>query len=440
MGKKYKKPKIKMRSYGDGQELPTIKSKEGLFKKPEFFLIGGDYYDPESNTKFPGESTTPIKGPSKRAIKGKGKRSGEAYLEIGRDSGRPTHADDFAAMENINPIKQKYSSQSGMESAVKRWQSPHKLTGDPDKSTFNYADKNRAKTEKEKFGVTSKKGQEKKIAKEKKKADKEAYKKTDEFKEKRAKQQDTVQAVGRAMMAYAGLKPGEAGESATAKLKKEKAPSEEAEKPKTDLHTDHSGDVLKSNTPKFKFRKGNQGESKADYEAAYDAAHDKFKKDNPNAYSTSNKTTGGLQRRGDIEAMSSMMRKIKNPRKVEKEKISGSDFGTGSFTGTKKTITKGDKTIVKTKKKGDDGTWKKKTSEKTVGDEYGDGKVKYVDKSKYNRKASEKNPKKKIKKTKVKEVYESGEKVKDTYKVKRVDGKNRRKATRKDGEWKAKKK
>jgi len=127
MGKKYRKPKIKMRSYGDGQELPTVKSKAGLFKKPEFFLIGGDYYDPESNTKFPGESTTPIKGPSKRAIKGKGKRSGEAYLEIGRDSGRPTHADDFAAMENITPIKQKYSSKSAMNEAVKKWQSLDKF-------------------------------------------------------------------------------------------------------------------------------------------------------------------------------------------------------------------------------------------------------------------------------------------------------------------------
>lgn len=37
-------------------------------------------------------------------------------------------------------------------------------------------------------------------------------------------------------------------------------------------------------TPKFEFRRGNQGESKADYTAAYDAAHDKFKKANPNAY------------------------------------------------------------------------------------------------------------------------------------------------------------
>ena len=147
-----------------------------------------------------------------------------------------------------------------------------------------------------------------------------------------------------------------------------------------------------------------------------------------------------MKSRKDLERSSGIMMKIKNPRKVVKEEISGSDFGTGSFTGTKKTITKGDKTTVKTKKKGDDGNWKKKTSEKTVGDEYGDGKVKYVDKSKYSRKASEKNPKKKIKKTKVKEVYKGGEKVKDTYKTKRVDGNNRRKATRKDGEWKGRKK
>lgn len=287
MAKKIKKPKIKMRSYGGGKELPTVKSKEGLFKKPEFFLIGGDYYDPESNTKFSGESTTPIKGPSKRAIKGKGKRSGEAYLEIGRDSGRPTHADDFAAMENITPIQQKYSSQSGMESAVKRWQSPHKLTGDPGKSTFNYADKSRAKTEKEKYGVTSKKG-EKEIAKEKRKADKEAYRKSDEFKEKRAKTTDTVQAVGRAMMAFSGLTPGSPGESAVSKLKKEreKASSESAAIPKTKTHSEDSEEVL-----------------------------DVSGKDKGNTTEIAPKASP--KRRGDIEAMSAMMRKIKNPRKVE---------------------------------------------------------------------------------------------------------------------------
>ena len=93
-------PNVKTRNYG-GEDLQIRKSKEGIFKKPEFFLIGGDYYDPESDTKFVGESTTPIKGPTKRAIKGKGKRKSEAYVEISTNFDRPTHADGFAAMENI---------------------------------------------------------------------------------------------------------------------------------------------------------------------------------------------------------------------------------------------------------------------------------------------------------------------------------------------------
>lgn len=93
------KVKVKQRSYGEeGVELPIVKSKEGLFKKPEFYLTGGDYHDPESDTEFIGEQTREIKGPSKRAIKGKGRRSGEAYVDIvGGDF-------DFAAMENIKPI------------------------------------------------------------------------------------------------------------------------------------------------------------------------------------------------------------------------------------------------------------------------------------------------------------------------------------------------
>ena len=276
MGKKHRKPKVKMMSYGGGEELPIVKSKQGLFKKPEFYLAD-QKYDNLGHGNFVGQDTGKLEGPSQRAIKGKGKKA--KNVRVHSEGGDPIF------LQDTSPIQQKYSSQSGMESAVKRWKSPHKLTGDPDKSTFNYEDKNRAKTEKEKFGVTSKKGQEKKIAKEKKKADKEAYKKTDEYKEKRAKTTDTVQAVGRAMMAYAGLKPGEAGESAVDKLKKEKAkkPSEEAGKPKTDLHAGDSADVLEEEV--VKVEKDDKDVTK----------------------------TAAPKRRGDIEAMSSMMRKIKNP-------------------------------------------------------------------------------------------------------------------------------
>ena len=455
-----------MKSYGGGEELPIVKSKQGLFKKPEFYLAD-QKYDSLGHGDFVGQNTGKLEGPSQRAIKGKGKKAKNVrvYSEFGKG--------DPIFLQDTSPMKQKYSSQSGMESAVKRWQSPHKLTGDPnaglnktmktakainDEKAVNehmlrqagFTGSNKAKKSEEKATASKSKKDLKQEKRDTKQADKEAYKKTDEFKEKRAKQQDTVQAVGRAMMAYAGLKPGEAGESATEKLKKQKAPSEKASSTKTNLHTDDSGDVLvddkkdkdKATTPKFEFRKGNQGESKADYEAAYDAAHDKFKKDNPHAYSKSGAPIPAPQRRGDIEAMSAMMRKIKNPRKVVKEKISGSEFGAGvdkesdAFTGTKKTITKGDKTVVKTKKKGAKGDWKKKTSEKTVGDEYGSGDVKYVDKSKYSRKSSEKDPHKSKRKKKVKEIYKGGEKVKDTYKTKRVSGTQKSKGTMKDGVWK----
>ena len=350
MGKKYRKPKGKMRSYG-GKELPIVKTKEGLFKKPEFYLAD-EKFDSLGHGDFVGQDTGKLEGPSQRAIKGKGKKAKNVRVYSKFGEGDPIF------LQDTSPMEQKYSSQSGMESAVKRWQSPHKLTGDPNaglNKTMKTAKAIDDKVKKEKIiesqekkkkekavqdhllrqaGFTgsnkAKKSEEKATAPKSKKdlkqekkatkqAEKEAYRKTDEYKEKRAKTTDTVQSIGRAMMAYAGLKPGEAGESATEKLKKEKAkkPSEEAGKPKTNLHTDDSGDVLekddKVTPPKFEFRKGNQGESKADYEAAYDAAHDKFKKDNPNAYLTSSETTGGPKRRGDLEAMSSMMRKIKNP-------------------------------------------------------------------------------------------------------------------------------
>jgi hypothetical protein len=225
-------------------------------------------------------------------------------------------------------IKKSYSSQSGMESAVKKWQSPHKLTGDPnaglnktmktakaidDKvkkekkeaeqkkaavnsnqytkmANFLGSDEGKKKISEEKAKVPKSKKDLKQEKKATKQAEKEAYRKTDEFKEKRAKTTDTVQSIGRAMMAYAGLKPGEAGESATEKLEKERAkkPSEEAGKPKTDLHTDDNTDVV-------------EGE-------LIDVLEEDDKDKDQG-------TTAAPKRRGDLEVMSSMMRKIKNPQK-----------------------------------------------------------------------------------------------------------------------------
>lgn len=422
MGKKHRKPKTKMKSYGGGKELPIVKDKQGLFKKPEFYLAD-QKYDNLGHGTFEGQYTGKLEGPSQRAIRGKGKKA--KNVRVHNEGGDPIF------LQDTSPMKQKYSSQSGMESAVKRWKSPNKLTGDPNaginqtlktaKAIDDKVKKEKKEAEQKKAAINSnqytkmanflgsdegkKKISEEKAKipktkqelKEEKKIAKKAYKESDEFKEKDASRRSKVNQIGKALMDFADLDTSNINIDSP---KKEKKLSESAKDGEITIDDSHI------KTPD----KSKEGESSS------------------------------IERRGDLKAMSAMMRKIKNPRKVEKEKISGSDFGTGSFTGTKKTITKGDKTIVKTKKKGDDGNWKKKTSEKTVGDEYGDGKVKYVDKSKYSRKASENNPKKKIKKTKVKEVYESGEKVKDTYKVKRVDGKNKRKATRKDGEWKAKKK
>ncbi len=124
MGKKHRKPKVKMMSYGGGEELPIVKSKQGLFKKPEFYLAD-QKYDSLGHGDFVGQNTGKLEGPSQRAIKGKGKKA--KNVRVHSQGGDPIF------LQDTSPMEQKYSSQSGMESAVKRWQSPHKLNGDPDK-------------------------------------------------------------------------------------------------------------------------------------------------------------------------------------------------------------------------------------------------------------------------------------------------------------------
>ena len=275
MGKKHRKPKTKMRSYG-GEELPIVKTKEGLFKKPEFYLAD-EKFDNLGHGDFVGQDTGKLEGPSKRAIKGKGKGAKNVRVYSEGGDGDPIF------LQDTSPMKQKYSSQSGMQSAVKRWESPHKLTGDPDKSTFNYADKNRAKTEKEKFGVTSKKG-EKEIAKEKKKADKEAYKKTDEFKEKDASRRSKVNQVGKALMDFAGLDTSNINIDSP---KKNTEPSEGEKDDKVTVDTSH----LKTPDKSKKEKEEEEEVIKVEGESS------------------------NIQRRGDLEVMSSMMRKIKNPQK-----------------------------------------------------------------------------------------------------------------------------
>ena len=159
----------------------------------------------------------------------------------------------------------------------------------------------------------------------KKKTEREADRKTDELKEKRAKPQDTVQAVGRAMMAYAGLQPGEAGESATAKLKKEKVASEKAGSTKTNLHTDDSGDVLKDDVVKIVDDKDkDKGSSLKRKTPKERKKAKKAKKANKAATGTTYKeerlrdnrdvprAPSALERRGDIEAMSAMRSNTKH--------------------------------------------------------------------------------------------------------------------------------
>ena len=74
-----KKPKIKMRSYAEGEELPVVKSKQGLFKKPEFYLAD-QKYDNLGHGDFQGQYTGKLEGPSQRAIKGKGKKVGNVRV------------------------------------------------------------------------------------------------------------------------------------------------------------------------------------------------------------------------------------------------------------------------------------------------------------------------------------------------------------------------
>jgi hypothetical protein len=89
-----------------------------------------------------------------------------------------------------------------------------------------------------------------------------------------------------------------------------------------------------NNTPKFEFRRGNQGESKADYTAAYDAAHDKFKKANPNAYkplpadgNADNSGSGGSSIVKGLGVAVNQMQKENAPKKTMRTSL---DPGQGS--------------------------------------------------------------------------------------------------------------
>jgi len=328
MGKKHRKPKTKMKSYGGGEELPIVKDKQGLFKKPEFYLAD-QKYDNLGHGTFEGQYTGKLEGPSQRAIKGKGKKA--KNVRVNSEGGDPIF------LQDTSPMEQKYSSQSGMDSAVKRWKSPMKLTSKDDPNAELYeakhgkgsATKSSAGTGLRNLGekkysragdtdkVLSKDGQafvtdksgkmqkldavripneapDKKISKVKaktkeeikqemkqeKKANKEAYRKTDEFKEKDASRRSKVNQIGKALMDFAGLDTSNINIDST---KKEKKPSESVKDGEITIDDSHikTPDRSKKDEEVIKV----EGESSS------------------------------IERRGDLKVMSAMMRKVKNPQK-----------------------------------------------------------------------------------------------------------------------------
>ena len=123
------------------------------------------------------------------------------------------------------------------------------------------------------------------------------------------------------MMAFGGLQPNAPGDSAVDKLKKEKekGSSESAPTPKTKTYVskdsdniinvsgEDKGNEMDLEQPKTnsisaseEFRRANPGESKAEYQEAY------------NNWLTSKNSS--LERK-DLHNMSAMMRKVKNPLK-----------------------------------------------------------------------------------------------------------------------------
>ena len=109
---KRKKPKVKMRSYGDGEKVPVVKSGGD-------FYLADQKYDNLGHGEFSGQTTGKLEGPSKRAIKGKGKKS--ANVRVTNEGGDPIFLKDTSPMK----MKNDYSSMKSMGQAVAKWTSPH---------------------------------------------------------------------------------------------------------------------------------------------------------------------------------------------------------------------------------------------------------------------------------------------------------------------------
>ena len=110
-------PKVKMRSYGDGEKLPIVKSGGD-------FYLADQKYDNLGHGEFEGQMTGKLQGPSKRAIKGKGKKSANVRVGYGED--RASDDGDPIFLQDTSPIniKNDYSSMRSMGQAVAKWTSP----------------------------------------------------------------------------------------------------------------------------------------------------------------------------------------------------------------------------------------------------------------------------------------------------------------------------
>ena len=217
-------PKVKMRSYGDGEKLPIVKSGGD-------FYLADQKYDNLGHGEFEGQMTGKLQGPSKRAIKGKGKKS--ANVRVGHGENRASDDGNVIFLEDTSPIKIKndYSSMRSMGQAVAKWTSPHKLTG---KVSRKEQDKESVK----KYGVagSSKRTEKakKSIAKDEAKAKKKEYKESEEGKEATAKKKEDVTAavnqLGKGLQLFA---TGDAEETATERKKKAKSEEEKRKKTKS---------------------------------------------------------------------------------------------------------------------------------------------------------------------------------------------------------------
>jgi len=118
---KGRKPKTKMRSYGEGVELPVRKVKEGLFKKPEFYLADEKFTD-IGHGDYIGQDSSKLHGPSKRAIKGKGKKSGDVYVDV---IGNPDETQsDPSYLEHVSPINKRRKKDDNLNKGNRKSEGP----------------------------------------------------------------------------------------------------------------------------------------------------------------------------------------------------------------------------------------------------------------------------------------------------------------------------